>query len=511
MYESFLIEPGKLTFAELKKFAASKIKIELEHQADEKISAAREFVEKLVREGNTIYGVNTGFGKLAQQRISNDDLLTLQKNLILSHSAGVGAPLSRDIVRLAMLLKVNSLAQGYSGVRRELIDRILEMINADAIPVVPSQGSVGASGDLSPLAHMSAPIIGEGQVCVGGQIGAALSQLESVGIQPLELAPKEGIALINGTQISTAIAIHCLIRLDRVFQVALMSGAMSVDAALGSDAPFDAKIHQIRGQHGQIECAAGYRALLSGSEIRESHRNCSRVQDPYSLRCQPQVMGACLDQLRFAAKTLLVEANAVTDNPLVFLDHASVLSGGNFHAEPVALACDQMAVAIAEIGSLAERRIALLNDSNFSDLPPFLTRNGGLNSGYMIAHVTAAALTSENKMLSHPASVDSIPTSANQEDHVSMATHGAYRLQKMIDNLQFIIAIELLCASEGIQFREPLVTSLPLQSVISKVRQVAERYETDRAFDRELSLIANQIENGEIATGSLVEIASICC
>lgn len=510
MNESFLIDPGKLTFAELKNFAASKINIELEHQADEKISAAREYVEKLIREGNTIYGVNTGFGKLAQQRISNDDLLTLQKNLILSHSAGVGPPLARDIVRLAMLLKVNSLAQGFSGVRRELIDRILEMINADAIPVVPSQGSVGASGDLAPLAHMSAPIIGEGQLCIDGQIGQALSLLESVGIQPLELAPKEGIALINGTQISTAIAIHCLIRLDRVFQVALISGAMSVDAALGSDAPFDEKIHRIRGQQGQIECAAGYRALLSGSEIRESHRNCSRVQDPYSLRCQPQVMGACLDQLRFAAKTLLIEANAVTDNPLVFQDDASVLSGGNFHAEPVALACDQMAISIAEIGSLAERRIALLNDSNFSDLPPFLTRKGGLNSGYMIAHVTAAALTSENKMLSHPASVDSIPTSANQEDHVSMATHGAYRLQKMIDNLQFIIAIELLCASEGIQFREPLGTSIPLQSAITQVRKVAQRYETDRSFDRELSSIANQIENGHFATGSLGDIASIC-
>ena len=505
------IDPGHLNLQDLSLFTRSDCNISISAKADSFIVASREFVDRLIDENRTIYGVNTGFGKLAQKRISNSELQVLQRNLILSHSAGVGSPLDNDIVRLALLLKINCLSQGYSGVRRILIDRCIDFINAKATPVVPSQGSVGASGDLSPLAHMSAPIIGEGYLSIDGQVQPSQVQLKRLQMDPLELAPKEGIALINGTQISTAIAIHCLMCLDRVYQAAIISGAMSVDAALGSDAPFDENIHRVRGQKGQIDCARAYRDLLAGSDIRESHRDCSRVQDPYSLRCQPQVMGACLDLIRAAAKTLLIEANAVTDNPLVFEQHGAILSGGNFHAEPVALACDQLAIAIAEIGSLSERRIALLNDSNFSDLPPFLTENGGLNSGFMIAHVTAAALTSENKMLSHPASVDSIPTSANQEDHVSMATHGAYRLLKMIDNLRFIIAIELLAAAEGIELRKPLTASKPIQTVIHSIRRVADRYEFDRSFDQELAAIADLIQNGEFDEQVGAKSLSICC
>jgi histidine ammonia-lyase len=509
LMDSFEIKPGQLSLADLEKLVETQCACHLGEDALNAIDISRNYVERLIQQGKTIYGVNTGFGRLAQQRISHDDMERLQQNLILSHSAGVGPALDDSIVRLALILKVNSLAQGYSGVRRELPQFCLQLLNKNMIPLVPSQGSVGASGDLAPLAHMSAPIIGHGKLRHNGQTDSAATILKQANMEPMTLKSKEGIALINGTQISAAIATYALLRLNRIFQATMISGAMSVDAALGSDVPFDDKIHQVRRHEGQIECARIYRRLLAGSEIRESHRDCTRVQDPYSLRCQPQVMGACLDQIRYAAKTLFVEANAVTDNPLVFHAQGEVLSGGNFHAEPVAFASDALAVAIAEIGSMAERRIALLNDSNFSNLPAFLTEHGGLNCGFMIAHVTSAALVSENKMLAHPASVDSIPTSANQEDHVSMATHGAYRLLKMLDNLQFIVAIELLAAAEGIDFRAPLKPSSIIAQSLDRIRQVAPRFTTDRSFDPEISAVSQLIESGAFATLEKFDFPSI--
>ncbi|NDG42823.1 MAG: histidine ammonia-lyase, partial [Betaproteobacteria bacterium] len=384
----------------------------------------------LARSSARANGLNTGFGKLANQRIGHDDLATLQLNLLRSHAVGVGEPLAPEVVRLILLLKAASLARGYSGVREAVIDGLLALYNQGLTPVIPCQGSVGASGDLAPLAHLCLPLIGEGELLLYGVRMPALAGLQLAGLTPLQLSAKEGLALINGTQVSTALALHALFGTERVFEAAVISGALTLDAARGSDGPFDARIHAVRGQPGQIDCATAYRALTAGSAIRQSHlEGDDRVQDPYCLRCQPQVMGACLDQMRYAAQVLLREANAVTDNPLVFADAGVLLSGGNFHAEPVALAADALAVAIAEIGAITERRIAMLVDTVVSRLPPFLTPEPGLNSGFMIVHVTAAALASENKSLAHPASVDSLPTSANQEDHVSMATFAARRLQ----------------------------------------------------------------------------------
>jgi len=451
-----------------------------------------------------VYGVNTGFGKLANTRIAAADLATLQRNLIRSHAVGVGAPLAARVVRVLLATKAASLARGHSGVRPVIIDTLLAVHNAGIVPWIPAQGSVGASGDLAPLAHLTLALCGEGEVVVAGQRVPAMAVLRSAGIAPLVLEAKEGLALINGTQVSTALALDALLRFDTVFAAALVIGAMTVDAARGSDAPFDARIHALRGQPGQIVAAAAYRGLLAGSEIRHSHLvDDDRVQDPYSLRCQPQVMGACLDQLRHAATVLLREANAVTDNPLVFagVDDAAgeVLSGGNFHAEPVALAADAMAVAIAEVGAIAERRIAMLIDSSVSRLPPFLCADPGLNSGFMIAHVTAAALASENKSLAHPASVDSLPTSANQEDHVSMATFAARRLGAMIDNTAHILGIELLVAAQGIDFLRPLTTSPHLENAHALLRRHAAPMPVDRYLAPDIEAATALVTDGTIA------------
>jgi histidine ammonia-lyase len=414
---------------------------------------------KLAAGDAAAYGINTGFGLLAQTRIPTSQRTLLQKNIILSHSAGVGPLLDDSIVRLMMVLKLSSLLQGFSGISEDLARFLEKLINAGLYPCVPAQGSVGASGDLAPLAHMSLAVLGLGSIRCRGEIRPAAEILAREGVAPLELGPKEGLALLNGTQVSTALALAALFELESAFAAGMVSGAMSLDALQGSDVPFDPRIHSLRGHHGQAQVAQVYRDLLAGSEIRESHRTCERVQDPYSLRCQPQVMGACLDLIVQTAETLLTEANAVTDNPLIFAATAEVLSGGNFHAEPVAFAADILALACAEIGSIAERRISLLVDPKMSGLPAFLALDSGVNSGFMMAQVTAAALVAENRMLCHPASVDSIPTSANQEDHVSMATHGARRLLTMTGNLQNIIAIELLAACQGIDFRKPLKTS----------------------------------------------------
>ncbi len=476
-----LIEPGKLTLDQIQRIHQGAGPLLLADDCRAGIRASAEVVRAAADGDTPVYGVNTGFGKLANQRISKPDLAALQLNLIRSHCVGVGEPLSPPVVRLMLALKAASLARGYSGVREEVIDTILAVANAGLVPWIPARGSVGASGDLAPLAHMTLALIGEGAMWQDGQRVPALPALQRAGIAPLTLGPKEGLALINGTQTSTALALHGLLAFEPVLEAALVIGALTVDAARGSDGPFDPRIHALRGQPGQIDVAQYYRSLLVGSEIRHSHLDGDdRVQDPYSLRCQPQVVGACLDTMRQAARVLVREANAVTDNPLVFAQDGAMVSGGNFHAEPVALAADAMALAIAEVGAIAERRIAMLIDSSVSRLPAFLTSDAGLNSGFMIAHVTAAALASENKSLAHPASVDSLPTSANQEDHVSMATFASRRLQDMIYNTAHILAIEWLAAAQGIEFLRPLRSSPALEQAHGLLRAQVPALEQDR-------------------------------
>jgi histidine ammonia-lyase len=464
-------------------------------------------VARLVARGATVYGLNTGFGLLARTRIPRDQITALQRNLVLSHAAGTGALLADRVVRLVLVLKIASLVKGYSGVRLETVQALAALLEHEVYPCIPGKGSVGASGDLAPLAHMSAVLLGVGHVRVDGRILPAALGLKRAGLKPLALGPKEGLALLNGTQVSTALALWGLVQIENVFAAALASGSLSVDALKGSDAPFEARIHALRRQPGQVHVAAALRRLLAGSRIRASHLKCDRVQDPYSLRCQPQVMGACLDLMRSVAATLVREANAVTDNPLVFPD-GSVYSGGNFHAEPVAFAADQLALAVAEIAALAERRIALLVDPNMSGLPAFLVKDSGLNSGFMVAQVTAAALVAENKMLAHPASVDSIPTSANQEDHVSMATHAARRLTDMADNAAAVIAIELLAAVQGIEFHRPLKSSAVLERVIARLRSKVQHYAADRFFAPDIEAAKTLVTSG-IFRDSLGEAAVV--
>jgi histidine ammonia-lyase len=495
-----LLQPGQLTLEQLQSIHATVEKITLPPSAREAIRASQKVVQRAADGDVPVYGVNTGFGKLANQRISKAQLDTLQLNLIRSHSVGVGEPLAPAAVRLMLALKAASLARGHSGVREVVVDTLLAVHNAGLVPYVPSQGSVGASGDLAPLAHMTLALIGEGEMLQNGQRVPARNALQQAGTAPLQLGAKEGLALINGTQTSTALALHALLSFEPVLEAALVIGALTVDAARGSDGPFDPRIHALRGQPGQIDVAQYYRALLKGSAIRHSHLDGDdRVQDPYSLRCQPQVVGACLDQLRHAALVLVREANAVTDNPLVFAEDGAMISGGNFHAEPVALAADGMALAIAEVGAIAERRIAMLIDSSVSRLPPFLTSDAGLNSGFMIAHVTAAALASENKSLAHPASVDSLPTSANQEDHVSMATFAARRLQPMIKNTAHILGIELLAAAQGIEFLRPLQSSVALEHAHALLRQHIPAMAQDRFLAPDIEHATTLVRNGALS------------
>lgn len=473
------LEPGRVTLSTWQRLWTAPAAVALADGAWAPVRASADAVAALLARGEPAYGINTGFGKLAHTHIPDEQLAQLQRNLILSHAVGTGDDLPDAVVRLVLATKAASLARGWSGVRPLVIESLLALLNAGISPCIPAKGSVGASGDLAPLAHMTLALMGEGDVRVDGVRRPAMQALREAGLRPLELAPKEGLALINGTQVSTALALHGLFMAQRVLEASTAVGALSVDAARGSDAPFDERIHAVRGQPGQMALARAYRVLLAGSEIRRSHLvHDERVQDPYSLRCQPQVLGACRDLLLQAARTLHIEANAVTDNPLLFDGHA--LSGGNFHAEPVAFAADQIALAVAETGALAERRIALLIDANLSGLPPFLVRDAGLNSGFMIAHVTAAALASENKSLAHPASVDSLPTSANQEDHVSMATFAARRLQEMALNTATIVAIEWLTAAQGVDFHAPLATSEPLQGLHALLRGAVTHYDRDR-------------------------------
>ncbi len=496
MTSPLTLMPGQADLTTLRRIAREKLGFEIASDARKQVDASRKVVENILGKDEPVYGINTGFGELARVRIPKDKLTELQRNLVLSHATGTGENLGDKTVRLILTLKVLGLARGFSGVRWVVIDRLKKFLDYDLLPQIPSKGSVGASGDLAPLAHLACALIGVGRVKYRGYEMKAALALERAGLEPLTLEAKEGLALINGTQVSTALALQGLWATENIFSAALVSGALTTDAILGSDTPFDPRIHKARGQRGQIDSAAALKSLMAGSDIRLSHENCDRVQDPYSIRCQPQVMGACLDALRHGATTLETEANAVTDNPLVFAEEGDILSGGNFHAEPVALAADHLALALAEIGALAERRIALLIDKHLSNLPAFLVKEGGLNSGFMIAHVTAAALASENKSLAHPASVDSLPTSANQEDHVSMATFAARRLTDMAANSSGIIAIELLAAAQGVEFRRPLKSSKVLEAELAAIREHVKPYDKDRFFAPDIAAARALVDSG---------------
>jgi histidine ammonia-lyase len=477
------LNTGHISLHHLRQVSRAPVNLSLDPEAIPDIEASTEVVNQVIAEDRVVYGINTGFGLLANTRIAPEDLEVLQKSIVLSHAAGIGEFMHDETVRLMMVLKINSLARGYSGIRLGVIEALIKLVNSQVYPCVPQKGSVGASGDLAPLAHMSTVLLGEGQARHNGKIISGIEALKIAGLEPITLAPKEGLALLNGTQASTAFALEGLFAAEDLFASATVCGAMSVEAASGSRRPFDPRIHRVRGHRGQMDAAEAYRFLLDGSsEIGESHTDCEKVQDPYSLRCQPQVMGACLQQIRNAANILQVEANSVSDNPLVFAEDGDIISGGNFHAEPVAMAADNLALAIAEIGSLSERRMALLIDSALSKLPPFLVDNGGVNSGFMIAQVTSAALASENKTLAHPASVDSLPTSANQEDHVSMATFAGRRLHDMAENTRGILAVEYLSAAQGLDFRAPLKSSPRVEEAKHILREKVAFYDKDRYF-----------------------------
>jgi histidine ammonia-lyase len=493
---SLHVTPGELTLDDLRAIERTDTAVVLEGDWRADVAAAADAVDRVLAEGRVVYGVNTGFGLLAQQRISNDRVRDLQVRLVRSHAAGTGDPLARATVRLVLALKASSLARGFSGVRERTVDLLLAMLERDVIPVVPAKGSVGASGDLAPLAHVAQVMIGEGEAWADGERLPGAEALARAGLEPVTLEAKEGLALLNGTQVSTALALRGLTAAEDAFRAALMAGALSVDAIKGTDVAFDPRIQALSGRAGPAEVAEALARLIAGSRIRESHLDCNRVQDPYSIRCQPQVMGACLTQLRGAAATLIAEANGVSDNPLVFPDTGEVLSGGNFHAEAVGFAADQIANALAEIGALSERRTALLVNPAMSGLPAFLTPDPGVNSGFMIPQVTAAALVSENRQRATPASVDSLPTSADQEDHVSMATYAARRLLDMADNAHGIVAIELMAATQGIGFHRPLTSSEPLERCMAAVTERAPLRTDDRAFSGEIEVLKAAIRDG---------------
>lgn len=510
MTETITLKPGEVSLSEWRTVYQGAAAV-LHPSAAEPIRASAAAVERILARGEPVYGINTGFGKLASVRIEAGDLATLQRNIVLSHAAGVGEPSPTPVVRLMLALKLASLAQGASGVRPETVALLEALLVRGLTPVIPSQGSVGASGDLAPLSHMAAAMIGVGEIEVAGVRRPAAEALAQAGLEPLTLGPKEGLALLNGTQFSTANAMAALFGAQTLFQTALITGALSTEAAKGSDTPFDPRIHILRRHAGQIETAAALRGLMGGSAIRASHAiDDERVQDPYCLRCQPQVMGAALDVLRQAATTMSIEANCVSDNPLIFPDTDEALSGGNFHAEPVAFAADMIALTVCEIGSLSERRIAMLVDPALSGLPAFLTARPGLNSGFMIPQVTAAALVSENKQKAYPASVDSIPTSANQEDHVSMAAHGARRLLAMVESAKAVVAIELLAAAQGCDFHQPLRSSAALEAVRGRLRAEVPRLDEDRHFHPDIEAALALVRCGAIVEAAGADLPGIC-
>jgi len=491
------LDPENVTLGQLRDLWAGE-PARLDDAAMQRIAEAATSVERIVAGGETVYGVNTGFGLLANTRIPDDRLAELQTNLILSHSAGLGEPLPRHVTRLMIVLKLLGLGRGHSGVRPVVVQSLQALLDRDAMPLIPSQGSVGASGDLAPLAHMTAALMGHGRIDVAGEVLPAPDALQRLGMQPLQLGPKEGLALINGTQASTALALDALFAGERVFAAAIAAGALSVDALMGSVKPFDERISALRGQPGQVRVAAALREYLDGSAIVASHARCGKVQDPYSFRCQPQVMGAALDLLANAARTLTIEAGAVTDNPILFPDEDAALSGGNFHAQPVAFAADTIAMALCEVGSISERRTAVLVDPKMSGLPPFLADDPGVNSGLMIPQVTAAALVSENKSLAYPASIDSIPTSAGQEDHVSMAPIAARKAGQIARNAAGVVAVELIAAAQGVDCHAPLKTSPRLRQLHSKVRELSPHFTADRYRADEMATLQSAVLSGEI-------------
>ncbi|TDF41444.1 histidine ammonia-lyase [Alteromonadaceae bacterium M269] len=497
--EKKILKPGALDLDILRRAHREHFCIALDESTKPAITSSEQVVQQVIEENRRVYGINTGFGLLANTRIEKSDLESLQRSIVLSHAAGVGDFMPTDTVRLLMLLKINSLARGFSGIRLSVIEALIALYNHEIYPAIPEKGSVGASGDLAPLAHMSAVLLGQGEVFHEGKRLPAEAGLEIAGLKVIDLAPKEGLALLNGTQASTAFALQGLFYAENALHSAVAIGSLTVDAAEGSRVPFDDRIHQARGHQAQIDVAAAFRALLATSAIGDSHEGCEKVQDPYSLRCQPQVFGACLQQITYAAHTLVTEANSVSDNPLVFAESGDILSGGNFHAEAVAMAADMLAIALSEIGALSERRMALLIDSHLSGLPSFLVDNGGVNSGFMIAQVTCAALASENKTLAHPASIDSLPTSANQEDHVSMATFAGRRLRDIFDNVAGILAIEWLAACQGIDFRAPLKTSETLESVKALLREQVAFYDKDRYFAPDIEAAKRLIVNNQLS------------
>lgn len=506
-----VIDGEHLTIDEVVQVSRHKKSVELAEAALDGILASRDVVESTLAEGKIVYGVNTGFGDLSNVSISPNDLARLQVNLIRSHSAGVGPPFSEEVVRGMMLLRANALAKGYSGVRLEVIEALIEMLNKDVVPIVPQQGSVGSSGDLAPLAHMALVLIGEGRASYKGTIYSGAEAMQSAQITPISLEAKEGVALINGTQPMSSVG--CLVVHDALTLVrnAIVASAMSLEALRGTRTAFDERIHMTRRHEGQLDIARTMLDILRDSEINKSHENCGKVQDAYSLRCIPQVLGASLDSIRYARFVLEIEINSATDNPLVFADEKEILSGGNFHGQPIAIAMDLLGIVISEIANISERRINRLVNAHLSGLPPFLTTEGGLESGLMIAQYTAASLVSENKVLAHPASVDSIPTSADQEDHVSMGTIAARKAMQILQNAENVIAIEYLCASQGIDLLSPLAPSQPITAAMSSIREVVPMIQNDRPLHDDISSIQSMIRTGHIikcveaVTGSILE------
>jgi len=501
-----VIDGDRLTLDGLESVARGPRRVVLDPAARERVGRARLVVDAAVERGAVVYGVTTGFGNFADVVIPPDRLRELQANLVRSHSAGVGELLGDAETRGLMLLRANVLAKGFSGVRVETLELLLAMLNAGVHPEVPSQGSVGASGDLAPLAHLALAMIGEGTCRRAGASAPARDALAAAGLSPVRLEAKEGIALINGTPLMTAVAGLALAEAWRLARTADVASALSLDALKGTDVAFDPRIHAARPHPGQAASARNLRRLLAGSPLRESHRDCGKVQDAYSLRCIPQVHGAARDALGYVTATVSVELNGATDNPMVFADTAELLSGGNFHGEPVAIAADVLAIAAAEIGAISERRIERLVNPDLSGLPAFLTSEGGFRSGLMIAQVTAAALASENKALAHPASVDSIPTSANKEDHVSMGVTAAWKAARTVANTRRVLAIELLCAGQALEFHRPLRTSAPLEAVHRRLRSRVGTYDDGRPLGPDIEALAELVGSGAFVD----EAAAVC-
>jgi histidine ammonia-lyase len=500
---SLVVDRLPISLEEVVEVARQRRSVALGPSAIRAIEHSRALIERLVADGQVVYGVTTGFGSLADRLIAADSLEQLQHNLIVSHSVGVGNPLPADIVRAMMILRIISLSRGYSGIRLSTVQTIVDLLNANIVPVVPEKGSVGASGDLAPLAHLALVLIGEGEADVNGSRLTGAEALRSAGLQPVRLQAKEGLALINGTQMMTAFAVLLVADADNAAQVADIAGAMSLEAVRGTDRAFDKRVHEIRPHPGQIEAGAHLRALTAGSEIMHSHRHDShRIQDPYSLRCMPQVHGATRDTLRHIRSVAQIEVNSVTDNPLVFAEDGDVISSGNFHGQPLALVLDFAAIALSELANISERRIEAMLDPHFSELPAFLTLNSGVDSGFMVSQYTAAALVSENKVLAHPASVDSIPTSANQEDHVSMGATSALKARQVMENVETVLAIELLCATEGLDYRRPLTSSRPLEAVHALIRSEVPHLEGDRVLYPDIRRVLAMVRDGRVSRAS---------